>query len=259
MQAAFSMKDQASVRPLFADLPCLHGIAKAGLNGMGRVWTDSPARPRAAVMTVGDFILCGGEAGLSAARMLRTALQSDKRGWLVYAPGAWMDALRKIAPCHLLERRAFDPLVQPKDGHLREILAKAPADVTIQPLEGEWISWCRGQEWSEDFVSQFTDEAFAAQGLGVLLMMDGEPISGASSYVRYPGGVEIQVTTREDCDGHGYATLASAALILRAHERGLAATWDSANPVSEHIALKLGYHAADYYAVAAPHMEAETY
>lgn len=255
MQAAFPMRDQASVRPLFAELPCLHGIAEAGLSGMGRVWTDSPLRPQAAVMTVGDFILCGGEAGLSAGRMLRTAFQSDKRGWLVYAPGGWMDAMGKIAPYELLERRAFDPRVQPEDEHLRGILAKASADVSIQPLDGEWISWCRGQEWSEDFVSQFTDEAFAAQGLGVLLMMDGEPVSGASSYVRYPGGIEIQVTTREDCDGHGYATLASAALILRAHERGLAATWDSANHVSERIAMKLGYRAAEYYTVAAPQME----
>lgn len=258
MQAAFPMKDQASVRPHFADLPCLHGIAEAGLSGMGRVWTDSPMHPRAAVMMVGDFILCGGEAGLSATRMLRTALQSDKRGWLVYAPGAWMEALRKIAPCHLLKRRAFDPLVQPEDGHLREILAKAPTDVTIQPLEGEWISWCREQEWSEDFVSQFTDEAFATQGLGFLVFKGGEPVSGASSYVRYPGGIEIQVTTREGCCGHGYATLASAALVLHAHAQGLAATWDSANPVSEHIALRLGYRAADYYVVAAPQM-AETY
>lgn len=252
MQAAFPMKDQASVQPLFADLPCLYGIAEAGLSGMGRVWTDSPIHPRAAVMTVGDFILCGGEAGLSAARMLRTALQSDKRGWLVYAPGGWMTALVKITPFKLVKRRAFDHQIQPKDTELRGILAKAPADVAIHPLEGEWIRWCRGQTWSEDFVSQFTDEGFAAKGLGMLVFRGGEPVSGASSYVRYPGGIEIQVTTRDDCCGHGYATLASAALILCAHEHGLAATWDSANPVSEHIALKLGYRAEALYTVAIP-------
>lgn len=255
MQAAFPMKDQTSVRLLFTDLPCLHGIAEAGLNGMGLVWADSPGHPRSAVMTVGDFILCGGEAGLSATRMLRTALQSDKRGWLVYAPDAWMDALQKIAPCRLVKRRAFNHRIQPEDAVLHGILAKVPADVAIQPLEGERISWCRGRTWSEDFVSQFTDEGFAAEGLGMLVFRGGEPVSGASSYVRYPGGIEIQVTTRDDCCGHGYATLASAALILCAHAHGLSATWDSANPVSEHIALKLGYRMEELYTIAIPQIE----
>ncbi|MGN1021324.1 MAG: GNAT family N-acetyltransferase, partial [Aristaeellaceae bacterium] len=203
--------------------------------------------PRAAVMAVGDFLLCGGAAEET---LLREAVASVRKPWLVWAPGAWLRALEGVAPFRLTERQAFAPQVQPEDAHLRRMLDNPPAEVRLQPLEGAWIPWCRARAWSLDFVSQFTDGAFAAEGLGMLVMRQGEPVSGAASYVRYPGGLEVQITTREGCEGRGYATLAAAALILRAHAAGLAATWDAANPASGHIAQKLGYRPADRYAVA---------
>lgn len=238
---------RAVLRPLFASMPCLHGLWEAGLDGTGRAWADSPMNPRAAVMAVGDFLLCGGAAD---AALLRTALAFARKAWLVYAPGRWLQTLEGVAPFRLTERQAFRPDVQPDDAHLRRLLAELPENVRLQPLEGPWIPWCRAREWSRDFVSQFTDEGFAADGLGMLVMRDGTPVSGASAYVRYPGGLEVQVTTREDCGGRGYAVLASAALILCAHARGLTATWDAANPVSARIAVKLGYRPAGRYTVA---------
>ena len=239
--------ERAMLRPLFASMPCLHGLWKAGLGGTGRVWTDSLVNPRAAVMAVGDFLLCGGEA---EAALLRMAVASNRKPWLIYAPGPWLQALESIVSFRLGTRQAFLPDVQPEDGHLRRLLERLPEDVCLRPLEGPWIPWCRLQAWSRDFVSQFTDDGFAAEGLGMLAMRDGQPVSGAASYVRYPGGLEVQVTTREGCEGRGYATLAAAALILRAHARGLAVTWDAANPASAHIAEKLGYRPAEKYTVA---------
>jgi len=125
-----------------------------------------------------------------------------------------------------------------------------PENAEFQPIEGEWIAWCRQNEWSRDFVSLFTDEDYAKRGLGVLLVVEGEAVAGASSYVSYPGGVEIQLQTRDDMQGRGYATLAAARLILMAHQRGLIATWDAANEVSAHIAEKLGYKQEGTYQVA---------
>lgn len=239
--------ERAAIRPLFASMPCLHGLWKAGLDGTGRVWTDSPVNPRAAVMAVGDFLLCGGEA---ESALLRMAVASNRKPWLVYAPGPWLQTLAGIAPFRLGTRQAFLPDVQPEDGHLGRLLERLPENMSLRPLEGPWIPWCRLQAWSRDFVSQFTDEGFAAEGLGLLAVLEGQPVSGASSYVRYPGGLEVQVTTREGCEGRGYAMLAAAALILRAHARGLAVTWDAANPASAHIAEKLGYCPTEKYTVA---------
>ena len=239
--------ERGALRPMYASMPCLHGLWEAGLDGTGYVWADAPVNPRAAVMAVGDFLLCGGEPETA---LLRAAVASARKPWLVYAPGRWLQALEGVAPFRLTERQAFRTDVQPEDAHLRRLLEHLPEDVRLRPLEGPWIPWCRMQAWSRDFVSQFTDGDFAAEGLGMLVMREGQPVSGAASYVRCPGGLEVQVTTREDCEGRGYATLAAAALILRAHALGLAATWDAANPVSARIAEKLGYRPADRYTVA---------
>lgn len=247
MTAIIPAGARAALRPLFASMPCLHGLWEAGLNGTGQAWADAPVNPRAAVMAVGDFLLCGGEAEEA---LLRTAVASARKPWLVYAPGPWLQALEGIAPFRLTERQAFQPDVQPEDAHLRGLVAHLPEDVCLRPLEGPWIPWCRARDWSRDFVSQFTDGGFTAEGLGMLVMREGQPVSGAASYVRCPGGLEVQVTTREGCEGRGYATLAAAGLILRAHAQGLVATWDAANPVSARIAEKLGYRPADRYTVA---------
>ena len=245
MQAGFRMKEHAAA--LFADMPCLHGIAQAAVNGMGRVWADHPLKPACAVAAVGDFILCAGEPGLSATHMLRVALQSDDREWIVYAPGKWADKLPKESTFTQETRWAFQHDVQPEDARLRA-LATLPAGMTVQLIAGEMIDRCRQEEWSRDFVREFgTDRAYAACGLGVLLMLDGRAVAGASSYVAYPGGIEIQVQTRDGYEGRGLATVASAQLILRAHECGLEVSWDAANPASAHLAEKLGYRPAGAY------------
>lgn len=248
MIAAFPTRDDR-VFALFHGLPGAHGMVEAARHGMGRAWADSPARPRAAVVAVGDFLYCGGEPGLSAARLLRVAVESEKRNWLVYAPGPWKAALDRVAPNTACTRCAFDPAVQPEDGHLRRLLSHAPAGLIFERIAGEWIARCREAAWSRDFVSLFTDEAFERDGLGVLALLDGVPVAGASSYVAYPGGIEVQVETSKAYQGRGLATLAAAKLILTAHEQGRIATWDAANAVSTHIAEKLGYRAVGTYTV----------
>lgn len=248
MQTGFMTKD-SRVMTLFADMPGARSMVLAALDGQGGVMTDSPVHPTCALAWAGDFLYCGGRCGPAAVRLLRRAL-GRSRDWLIYAPGDWMAALESISPVNVVERIAYDHRHQPEDAHLRRILAAMPEDIRLQPIEGEWITRCRQAEWSRDFVSLFTDEDFARRGLGVLLVQHGEPVCGASSYVSYPGGVEVQLQTRDDRQGRGYATLAAAALILMAHERGLIATWDAANPASDRIARKLGYRPLGTYRVA---------
>lgn len=249
MQAAFPVKGR-DVAALFASMPCLQGVAQAGLAGQGRILAPSVLHAKGAVMAVGDFLLCGGACGPWAVRLLRTALQKERRDWLVYAPGPWAEALESIGGFRPAVRWAFDHHVQPEDDHLRSLLANAPEDVSFQPIEGVWMDCCRREAWSRDFVHEFAGDAdYAARGLGVLVMVAGQPVAGASSYVAYPGGIELQVQTREGHEGCGLATLASAALILRAHARGLAATWDAANAASARVAEKLGYHPLGAYTI----------
>lgn len=250
MQAGYPLRKPDRAAQLLTGLPCLHGIARAALTGMGRVWADNPVCPRGVVAAVGDFLLCGGRPGREAAQLLRQAMASDDRAWLIWAPDGWLDALGRVCAYTLDTRYAFHADPQPEDAHLRR-LAALPEGVTVRPIEGAWIGACSAEAWSRDFVREFGDDAsYASRGLGVLLMADGRPVAGASSYVAYPGGIEVQVQTREGFEGRGLATVASAQLILAAHARGLQVSWDAANPASARIAEKLGFRPAGEYVIA---------
>lgn len=248
MQAGVMTNDRR-IAALFDGMPGALSMVLAALEGQGRVLVDSPVRPRSAVAVAGDFLYCAGEPGPEAKHILRRAMGSGEN-WLIYAKGAWMDVLRSVVPVKMEMRVAYDHWVQPEDKHLRSLLRDVPEGAGFQPIEGEWIDWCRQAEWSRDFVSLYDNEDYQRKGLGVLLVVDGEAVAGASSYVSYPGGIEIQLQTRDDMQGRGYATLAAAKLILMAHERGLIATWDAANPASARIAEKLGYRKKGEYQVA---------
>lgn len=247
MQVGVPTRDKRAAA-LFADMPGAESLVLAALEGQGRVLVDSPVHPRCGVAAAGDFLYCGGVPGVEARQLLRRVM-GVYQDWLIYAPGAWLDVVRSIAPVKLVTRVAYEQH-QPEDGHLRGLLKAMPEGASFQPIEGAWIDWCRQAEWSRDFVSLYSDEDYRQRGLGVLLLVDDEVVAGASSYVSYPGGIEVQLQTRDDRQGRGYATLAAAKLILMAHERGLMATWDAANVASAHIAEKLGYVKRGEYQVA---------
>lgn len=225
------------LKTLFEGCIPLRGLIGAGLC---RLPLAADLLDKWCMLEIGDFLICGGEAGLSPVQLRR--LLQDKQGRLLYdAHGSWRRLMQTAEIPFCEETRwAFAHDVQPEDDHLRSLL-KAHGDCTVVPIEGDLIRWCRTQPWARDFVSQFTDEAYAAQGLGVLVRSEGSFAAGAGSYAAYPGGIEVQVETREAFQGRGLATVAAAALILRGHERGLRVTWDAANPASARIAEKLGY------------------
>jgi predicted GNAT family acetyltransferase len=98
------------------------------------------------------------------------------------------------------------------------------------------------EEWSRDFCSQFCgSEDYAKRGLGVAALRGDELVAGASSYVAYNGGIEIQTDTRQDMRRRGLASACCARLILNCLQRGLTPSWDAANPASLALAEKLGY------------------
>ncbi len=249
MQAAFRPEDRRAVEPLFAGFRGLHGILAAGLEGQGSLLTDHPLQPRCAVMTVGDFLVCGGVPGPSAAHLLREALRGEKRVWEACGSDDWLAVLGRVRRICRHPRWAFDA-AQPEDAHLRNILSE-PRGLTFVPLTGAWIGWCRAQAWARDFVACYRDDDdFMRRGLGVLALLDGDPVAGAGAYLACRQGCEVQVQTREDCQGRGYATLSAAAMILAAHERGMFAFWDAANAASARVAEKLGYRCLGAYPAA---------
>ncbi len=91
-------------------------------------------------------------------------------------------------------------------------------------------------------MAQFLGEAdFLARGLGVVALRAGEIVAGASSYVVYHGGIEVEIDTRADMRRRGLAAACGARLLLTCFARGLYPSWDAHSPASVALAEKLGY------------------
>ena len=235
----------ADIRGMFAGLPGAHGIIEAALNGQGLVMTDDSAHPSSAAVLAGDFLFFGEPSEA----LVRRALNAENRAWIVQGSSAFLALVQAQRSGTWSERIAFDPCRQPEDAHLTALLANLPQGVTLVPIGAAEMAFCRKTPWAADFVNQFTEDEYARSGLGVLVCADGAFVSGASSYVAYPGGIEVEVDTAPAHRGYGYATLAAAKLILTAHQQGKIATWDAANETSAHIAQKLGYRVTCAYQV----------
>ena len=102
---------------------------------------------------------------------------------------------------------------------------------------------CSSSAWSRDLVSQYENyEMYKRLGIGAVILKDGQPVSGASSYSTYIGGIEIEIDTKEDYRRKGLAYICGARLILECAKRGLYPSWDAHNMASVRLAEKLGYH-----------------
>lgn len=99
------------------------------------------------------------------------------------------------------------------------------------------IDWCR--EWVENYLSY---ELFENCALGAVILKEGEPVAGASSYSSYLQGIEITIRTKEEYQRQGLAYICAAKLILECMQRGLYPSWDAANTKSVALSEKLGYH-----------------
>lgn len=120
----------------------------------------------------------------------------------------------------------------------------------VVPQKNDWAEMieelfyrCKQIPWCRDWVFQYKDYAmYQKYGLGAVILKDGEPVSGASSYSGYRDGIEIEIDTKEAYRRKGLAYICGAKLILECLERGLYPSWDAQNKWSVSLAEKLGYH-----------------
>lgn len=110
-----------------------------------------------------------------------------------------------------------------------------------------------------DFVSAFeSKEQYLNIGNGMVILKDRKIVSGASSYARYNGGIEIEVDTLPSERRKHFATIACSALILKCLEECLYPSWDAQNIHSAHLAEKLGYEFDHEYTAYEVEAEART-
>ena len=217
---------------------CLQGI-------MGKIYVDFPEHPASAMAVLGDFCFL---AGKPDREFVLSEQSGGRRGFMIMVPGdqAWEPVIEEGLGGQA--KKVVRYAIKKEPGifdaeKLQAIVEGLPDGYTLQMMDEKLFLRCRETEWCRDFVSQYENYTlYQKYGLGAIVLKDGEPVSGASSYSGYIGGIEIEIDTREDHRRRGLASVCGAKLILECLERGWYPSWDAQNKWSVGLAEKLGYH-----------------
>ena len=205
---------------------------------MGKVYVTDPENPKAAFAFVGCFGFYAGEPDEELVRR-------KPAGFVILTPQnkAWADLIDKVYPdAKKVTRYAIKKDTRFDVESLKKNLSLLPAGYELKNIDAEIYDRCLENPVTEDFVSSFAGkEKYLEDGRGVVILKDGQIVSGASSYTRYKEGIEIEVDTAEPERRKNLALIACSALILRCLSEGLYPSWDAQNTGSVHLAEKLGY------------------
>lgn len=218
---------------------------------MGRICANDAKNPTAAVSLLGDFGFLAGQA--DAEFLLELKRTVCRRDFLILVPQneSWNAVIEACygVNCRKVTRYAFKKETEGFDLPGLERLANGlSGEYQLTMIDQRWYSYCRQTDWCRDFVSQYESfEQYDKFGLGVLILKDGIPVSGASSYSAYRSGIEVEIDTREDYRRKGLAAVCGAKLILECLKRNLYPSWDAQNLWSAALAEKLGYRFSHEY------------
>lgn len=217
---------------------CLQGV-------MGKIYGDREENPRSAMAVLGDFCFLAGEP---KEELVLYKPEQGARDFVIMVPRneTWAkiieecfgDRARRVTR-YAIKKEAdiFDHAA------LQRAAESLPQGFTMKMMGEELFYRCRETGWCRDFVAQYDDyEMYRKYGMGAVILKEGEPVSGASSYSGYRGGIEIEIDTREEYRRQGLAYACGAKLVLECGKRGWYPSWDAQNLWSAALAEKLGYH-----------------
>lgn len=240
----FVMENPQNAEELFKDWQetmlwsCLQGV-------MGEVYGNDKIHPASAAAVIGDFCFFAGKPDKELVAYKPEGCGKDfmimiprNEAWAALIEACYGEKAKKVTRYAIKK----EPDVFSKE-KLSEIVEGLSCEYDLKLMDEELFWWCKGQEWCRDWVSQYEDyDEYRKKGLGVVILRDGVPVSGASSYSSYRDGIEIQIDTKREYRRKGLASISGAALILECLERGLYPSWDAQNKESVILAKKLGYH-----------------
>ncbi len=241
-------EDMVKIEPLFRGWDetllwsCIQGH-------MGYAWADDIEKPTAAEILLGDFFYFAGDHNAAGAEQLVGNIPEDYRtSWeplLVPQNEDWASVIERVYAGRFtrLTRYAMKKaptIFDPKK--LQSYIDALPKDYTIRQIDEELYHQAVREEFSKDFCSQFKDcDDFMKRGLGYMILYNGKPVAGASSYSVFTEGIEVEFVTKEEHRRKGLGIAAASRLILECLDRELYPSWDAANLQSRRIAEKLGY------------------
>lgn len=233
----YELKDMSKVESLFEGwqetliYSCLQNV-------MGKIYVTNLEKPRSAFAFVGCFGFYAGEPD-------RELIMNKPEGFAIMTPQneEWAKLIEEsFVSAKRVIRYAIKKDTKFDKELLQREMKKLPAGYELVRIDSDIYDKCIMNPVTADFVSSFDNkEHYLKMGRGMVILKDGEIVSGASSYTRYAEGIEIEVDTVEQERRKHLATIVCSALILSCLDEGLYPSWDAQNMNSVHLAEKLGY------------------
>jgi len=212
---------------------------------MGDAYADDLENPQAAQIILGDICFIAGKADEA---LIQNKQSYNQHSFVIMVPQdeRWAEKIEAVFGDKALRHTRYALKKEPDvfdRAKLQGFVSALPGGYELKLIDRALYEKSRLTPWSLDLCWNFpTYEGYQENGLGVVVLKDGEIVSGASSYFFYRGGIEIEIDTREDERRKGFATVCGAKLILECLERGLYPSWDAHNKESLALAEKLGYY-----------------
>lgn len=222
---------------------CLQGV-------MGEIYANDSTEPSSAVAIIGDICFFAGKANYE---LVSYNPNNYKKEFLIMVPQdeKWAQLIEQCYDDKATKvfrhatKKEIDVFDKKK---LSAVVDTLPNEYTIKMIDEELFYKCKNTQWCTDFVSQYASyDMYKKYGLGVIILKNGEPVSGASSYTSYKNGIEIEVDTNEIYRRRGLAYISASKLILECLKRNLYPSWDAHNKESIALAQKLGYNYSHAY------------
>lgn len=214
-----------------------------GITGEG--YWDDPDNPSWAAVFTGDFCFLAGTPAKSN-ELAKLINQRGKDIVVIPQTSHWLQPLLQCE-CRLAEVKRYHLRLPAKGFDLKKLeklaseICKIKGTSLVKAGEREY-NMLKECKWENSFVSNFKDyDDYRRNGLGYVILIDGELASAATSFGYYSGGMEIQIATNPKYRKMGLASICSAAFVAECAQRGIRPHWDAANLISVKIAEKIGF------------------
>lgn len=241
------------VWPFFQSMPYDSLLDAAIHDYHGTVETDDFSHPHVVLATIGTTpgksYYIAGDLDHQHTQSVLEDLDQDSE---LHIPETWKPQFEKVInrPYILKTRYEFDHSSL-DSAVLETYITKLPSPYTIKGIDKTVYTQLLEMPWSYYMVGNFQDyNDFHAHGRGfVIIDANGKIVSGASSFIRYNDGYEIEIATHKDYRRQGLAISVAARFILATCKDNKVPHWDAANLESKALALKLGYTLKRSYTV----------
>ena len=227
-----------AVAPFFDGHRELRAVVEAVLEGRQGVVTRDGAAAR---LTIGCYEIFGGDAASEgAARLIASSARPRE---LVYGNDpAWRGRILDVFGSQVFDRPMRDYDASGLDvGALRAVEQGVPSGYEVRALDVALASQLDAELEPHGMQTFASPADLVAAGPNVAVMHEGRLACAATAYTGSSRLVEVAIATRVAHRGRGLAAVAAASFLRRCLEEGRVPCWSASNPVSQRLAVRLGY------------------